>query len=57
MVYVMSMVKALTLMGMVMVGEPAVCPDQGPRGDEEQECTVRAVVNTPGGAVVIMVRS
>ncbi len=57
MVYVMSMVKALTLMGMVMVGEPAVCPDQGPRGDEEQECTVRAVVAVPGGAVVIMVRS
>lgn len=54
MVYLMTLAKAATLVFTLQVGESALCPNQTPGlDDEEDNCRVVAIV--PDAGVVIMV--
>ncbi len=55
MVYVLTLIKALTLGPEINVGDYTLCPDQIPEySDEELDCRVTAIA--PEAGIVILVR-
>lgn len=55
MVYVLTLIKALTLGPSLQVGDYTLCPDQIPESsDEELDCRVTAI--SPEAGIVVLVR-